>query len=47
MLDGMGMKTGINLQALCNVSLEMARRMKRPLSSRYLQAFASDCSRSV
>lgn len=47
MLDGMGMKTGINLQALCNVSLELAKRMKRPLSSRYLQAYVSDCSRAV
>ncbi len=47
MLDGMGLKTGINLQSLCNVSLEMARRMKRPLSSRYLQAYVAACSRGV
>jgi hydroxymethylglutaryl-CoA lyase len=45
MLDGMGLKTGIDLQSLCTTSLEMARRMKRPLSSRYLQAFSSECSR--
>jgi isopropylmalate/homocitrate/citramalate synthase len=47
MLNGMGLRTGINLQSLCNVSLEMARRMKRPLSSRYLQAYSSDCSRNA
>jgi hydroxymethylglutaryl-CoA lyase len=47
MLDGMGMKTGIDLQSLCNTSLEMAQRMKRPLSSRYLQAFAAACDRGV
>jgi hydroxymethylglutaryl-CoA lyase len=47
MLDGMGMKTGIDLQSLCNTSLEMSQRMKRPLSSRYLQAFAAACDRGV
>jgi hydroxymethylglutaryl-CoA lyase len=47
MLDGMGMKTGVNLQSLCKVSLELAQRMNRPLSSRYLQAFSADCSRAV
>lgn len=39
MLDGMGVKTGIDLEALCLASLRLARRMKRPLTSRYLQAF--------
>ncbi|MFL5812061.1 MAG: hydroxymethylglutaryl-CoA lyase [Bdellovibrionia bacterium] len=47
MLDGMGMKTGIDLQLLCKTSLEMAQRMKRPLSSRYLQAFAAACDRTL
>ena len=39
MLDGMGMKTGIDLDLLCKTSLKLARRMRRPLSSRYLQAY--------
>lgn len=41
MLDGMGIRTGVNLEKLCRVSLALARKMRRPLSSRYLQAFAS------
>lgn len=47
MLDGMGLRTGIDLQKLCNVSLELARRMKRPLSSRYLMAYSARCLRAV
>ncbi len=43
MLNGMGMKTGINLEQLCRVSLELSRRMKRPLTSRYLQTYVSQC----
>jgi hydroxymethylglutaryl-CoA lyase len=41
MLHGMGMRTGIDLDRLCRVSHAFARRIKRPLSSRYLQAFVS------
>lgn len=41
MLDGMGVKTGINLKKLSQTSLEFARKMNRPLSSRYLQAYAA------
>ena len=40
MLNGMGMHTGVRLDALCNISLKLAQKMKRPLTSRYLQAFA-------
>ncbi len=40
MLDGMGMKTGIHLEKLALASLEFAKKMNRPLSSRYLQAYA-------
>jgi hydroxymethylglutaryl-CoA lyase len=40
MLDGMGLRTGVDLEALCQASLSLARAMKRPLSSRYLQARA-------
>ena len=43
MLDGMGIKTGIHLMRLAEVSLDFAKRIHRPLSSRYLLAFASNC----
>jgi hydroxymethylglutaryl-CoA lyase len=43
MLDGMGISTGINLDLLCQASLKLAQRMKRPLSSRYLQAYVGQC----
>jgi hydroxymethylglutaryl-CoA lyase len=43
MLDGMGEKTGIDLAKLCATSLELSRKMKRPISSRYLQAYAARC----
>jgi len=39
MLDGMNIKTGIDLEALCHVSIRIARKLKRPISSRYVQAF--------
>jgi hydroxymethylglutaryl-CoA lyase len=41
LLDGMGMRSGIDLARLCQASLRMARKLKRPLASRYLQAYAS------
>ncbi len=41
MLNGMGVKTGVNLDRLAEVNLEFCRMIQRPLSSRYLQAFAS------
>ena len=43
MLNGMGMKSGIDLGELGRVSLDLSRRMNRPVTSRYLQAFASEC----
>lgn len=43
LLSGMGFETGIDLEKLARVSLEFASRLQRPLSSRYLQAFASQC----
>lgn len=39
MLDGMGVKTGVDLKKLARTSLEFARRISRPITSRYLQAF--------
>jgi hydroxymethylglutaryl-CoA lyase len=41
MLHGMGFRTGIDLDRLCEASLDLACRMGRPLSSRYLQAYVS------
>lgn len=40
MLEGMGIRTGVDLKRLCEASLELSRRMSRPLSSRYLQAYS-------
>ena len=41
MLDGMGIETGINLKLLAQSSLRFMQAIERPLSSKYLQAFAS------
>lgn len=39
MLDGMRMKTGINLDRLAKLSVRMSKKMNRPLTSRYVQAW--------
>ncbi|MFZ9595585.1 MAG: hydroxymethylglutaryl-CoA lyase [Bdellovibrionia bacterium] len=39
MLEGMGLVTGVDLNRLCEASLEMARALRRPLTSRYLQSY--------
>jgi hydroxymethylglutaryl-CoA lyase len=41
MLHGMGMKTGIDLKRLSEASLAFSKKLKRPIASRYLQAYAS------
>ncbi len=41
LLHGMGFRTGVDLDALCGVSLRFHRAVGRSLSSRYLAAFAS------
>lgn len=46
MLDGMGIASGIDLEKLCETSLRLARRIRRPLSSRYLQAYAAACGKT-
>lgn len=46
LLNGLGLRSGINLEKLCHASLAMARRMGRPLSSRYLTAFAAASRKS-
>jgi hydroxymethylglutaryl-CoA lyase len=47
MLNGMGIHTGINLDALCQVSLEIAQKLGQPLKSKYLQAFAADAKKNA
>ncbi len=41
MLEGMGIRTGIDLERLAATSLSFCRTLGRPISSRYLQAYAS------
>jgi hydroxymethylglutaryl-CoA lyase len=43
MFNGMGVKHGIDLEKLSKTSLELFTIMNRAPSSRYLQAFASQC----
>lgn len=45
MLDGMGIRSGIKLDKLAAASLAFSRDLGRPISSRYLQAFASRLDR--
>lgn len=44
-LHRMGIQTEVNLRKLAQTSLKLSRMIKRPLTSRYLQAYASDCKR--
>ncbi len=44
MLHGMGVRTGVDLEKLCQTSLALAQKMGRPLASRYLMAFAATCT---
>lgn len=41
MLDGMGVKTGVDLDQLCETSIALSKLMNRQLVSRYLKAYAS------
>lgn len=45
MLQGMGIETGVNLTQLAESSLSFCRTINRPLSSRYLAAYASSLNR--
>jgi hydroxymethylglutaryl-CoA lyase len=38
MLQGMGVHTGVDLEALCQASRQLQQLLRRPLPSRYLQA---------
>ena len=41
--SGKGFCAGVDIKELAGTSLEMANRMRRPLSSRYLAAFLATC----
>lgn len=41
MLHGLGIKTGISLDKMAQASIEFHKKINRPLTSRYLQAFSS------
>jgi len=43
--EKMGIKTGINLKALCETSIKMHAKMNRKISSKYLQAYLFSCSK--
>jgi isopropylmalate/homocitrate/citramalate synthase len=43
LLNGLKIDTGVDLETLCRTSLQLARVMDRPLSSRYLMAYAAQC----
>jgi hydroxymethylglutaryl-CoA lyase len=43
MLNGMGIKHGVDLDLLCKCSLALCRIMGRSISSRYLQSYAASC----
>ncbi len=45
LLQGMRIKTGIDLDAVAAISLELSLRLQRPLTSRYVQAFAAACTK--
>ena len=39
MLNGMKMRSGIDLDKLCKASIDLSKKIKRPLTSRYLQTY--------
>jgi hydroxymethylglutaryl-CoA lyase len=43
LLQGLGISTAVDLESVCRASLQLASVMQRPLSSRYLQAYAAQC----
>lgn len=45
LLHGLGMKTGLDWEQLCETSVQFAKRIGRPLSSRALQAFVAQRQR--
>ncbi|NBT36231.1 MAG: hydroxymethylglutaryl-CoA lyase, partial [Betaproteobacteria bacterium] len=43
LLNGLKIDTGVDLETLCRTSLQLSQVMDRPLSSRYLMAYAAQC----
>ena len=43
LFDGMGVRTGIDLKHMAEVSLALSEKMQRPMASRYVQAYANQC----
>ncbi len=41
LFNGMGIRTGVDLLSLSKISIDLARKMKRPLTSKFLQAFCT------
>jgi hydroxymethylglutaryl-CoA lyase len=46
LLEGLGVRTGINLPALARADLQFLRKARIPITSRYLKAFAANGGRS-
>ncbi len=46
MLEGMGLRTGIDLDAVARLSVGFSRFLRKPPASRYVAAFAASCDRS-
>ena len=42
MLNGMGIRSGINLDSLCRASLAIYKKLNKPITSRYLQAWCAE-----
>ena len=47
MLDGLGVRTGIRLEAVMDASLSVAARLGHPLPSRYVQAMLASARRPI
>lgn len=47
MLNGMGLRTGIDLDKLCATMLAFSKAIDRPITSRYLMAYAAGKTRST
>ena len=42
LFDGMGVRTGVDLDKLCRASFDLVRRLDRPIAGRYLQSRAAE-----
>ncbi len=46
MLNGMGLKTGVTLDVLAETSIQLAKKMRRPIVSRYVHAYLAQKRRT-